>query len=217
MISVVIPVYNCSAALLPYIDQLAGVLRSRGETFQCILVDDGSAAQTREILLQLAVKPFVKVIRCHKNSGQQMATALGLKAACGDTIITLDDDCKHDLAIIPNLLDAVLDGYDIAFGIELEKKQASSRAFFSLPVSRLINRRFSMNTAYYVSSFRCFKRQLLAAANFSGDFFYTSCELLKSATSVANVFYEPLNRQPSRYKLRDKVRLFFNIVRTYGW
>ncbi len=216
MISVVIPVYNCTAALGPYIERLAGQLTALNRQFECILVDDGSAAEAKRVLADLSQKRFVKLLECDGRGGQQRATARGIKASCGDIIITLDDDGKHDLAIIGQLL-ASLQWADIAFGIERVKKHSPLRAFFSLPVSRLINRHWPMATPYYVSSYRCFKRKLFDAAAFDAAFFYTSCELLKRARAVENIFYDPAAGQPSRYKLTDKIKLFFNIVKTYGW
>ncbi len=217
MISVVIPVYNCTALLIDYLEQLTALLKRQKIPFEYILVDDGSAAPTKAILAQLAKRDDLRVIANRQNCGQQIATFVGLKAARGELLLTLDDDCKHDLTIIPQLIERLTAGSDIAFGIERNKSEKPWRTCFSLPVSHLINRRFPMANQYYVSSFRCFKRHLLVVDDYQKDFFYISCELLKRASKVANVFYQPPMTCPSRYKFGEKMTLFYKIVKRYGW
>ncbi len=217
MISVILPVYHCSERLYEYVSELQILIKSLNHQLECILVDDSAVEKLNDTLLRLAEMKCVSVYRNPCNMGQQGATAKGMARAKGDVIITLDDDGKHDLALIPKMLLELSRGYDIVFGIEREKLNKPIRSFFSLRVSALINRAFPMRRYYYVSSFRCFKRKLLDLSDYQKDFYYISCELLKRASSVANVIYKPDYSGDTRYSVWRRLVLFANIVKEYGW
>lgn len=106
MVSVVIPAYNEELGL----GKILEAVRAVGD-YEIIVVDDGSDDRTAEI----AEAQGARVIRLRRNRGYGAALKVGIRAAQGEIIVTLDADGQHDPADIPRLLD-FLDEFDIVTG-----------------------------------------------------------------------------------------------------
>lgn len=88
LISVIIATYN-RAAYLPF--AVDSILNQTYRNLELIIVDDGSADNTQEVLAHLQSDPRVRSIR-QRNAGQGAATNRGISLARGDYIAFLDDD-----------------------------------------------------------------------------------------------------------------------------
>ncbi|HIH15848.1 MAG TPA: glycosyltransferase family 2 protein, partial [Candidatus Diapherotrites archaeon] len=89
--SVIIPVYNGAETIAACIDSaLKQDFKSR---YEVIVVDDGSTDQTGEIVEGFGRK--VKLIS-QKNRGPAAARNAGARAAKGEFIVFMDDDCQAD-------------------------------------------------------------------------------------------------------------------------
>ncbi len=117
MLSVVIPVHNEEATLLPLYDRLTRTLEKLGRPYEIIFVDDASTDRSFELLAQLTeTDDRLKVIRLRRNFGQTAALSAGFHEARGEVIISLDADLQHAPEDIPELLAKIEEGYDIASG-----------------------------------------------------------------------------------------------------
>ncbi len=100
LLSVVVPVRNEAANIVPLIDEIRDALA--GVAHEIVYVDDGSDDGTAEALSSVAA-PLV--VRRHLRScGQSAAIVTGVRAARGEWIATLDGDGQNDPADIPALL-----------------------------------------------------------------------------------------------------------------
>jgi glycosyltransferase involved in cell wall biosynthesis len=89
---VIIPTYNrVETAQLA----LGDVLAQNHESFEVIVVDDGSDDSTFEDLSRLA-HPRLRVIRCDVNQGPALARNAGAAIAAGEWLTFLDDDDRVD-------------------------------------------------------------------------------------------------------------------------
>ena len=101
-------------------------------SWELIFVDDGSRDETPARLRELAAADErVVAILLDENRGQTTATWVGLQAARGALVCTLDADLQNDPADIPALLDALGDR-DAVVGYRLKRhdsfvRRASSR------------------------------------------------------------------------------------------
>ncbi|MFV8271460.1 glycosyltransferase family 2 protein [Flavobacterium sp. GT2N3] len=87
LISIVIPCYND----VQYVEQ--SVLSALNQTYpniEVIVVDDGSNAATKTVLKKLG--PKITKLIVQENQGQSTARNVGIKAAKGEFIVTLDSD-----------------------------------------------------------------------------------------------------------------------------
>ncbi|MEK7785294.1 MAG: glycosyltransferase, partial [Chloroflexota bacterium] len=108
MISVVIPVYNSEATLHELVSRLAAVLPGVADSFEVVLVNDGSHDESWTIIVQFArAHPFVRGLDLERNYGQHNALLAGIRAARGSIIVTMDDDLQHPPEELPGLLAAL--------------------------------------------------------------------------------------------------------------
>lgn len=116
MISVVVPAYNEAESLRPFAVELLDTMRTLGEDFEVVFVDDGSRDGTRVVMRQLADEHLeVHFIGFKEHRGQTSALAAGFKRARGAIVVTLDADMQNDPLDIPRLIGR-LDEYDVVCG-----------------------------------------------------------------------------------------------------
>jgi glycosyltransferase involved in cell wall biosynthesis len=139
-LSIVIPVFNEEANLVPLFDELKTAL-STYKACEIVFVDDGSTDSSFSILKKIQESnKQVKVIRFRRNFGQTAALAAGFKYAEGDVIVTMDADCQNDPADIPKLLAKIDEGHDLVSGWRYDRKD------------RLLSRRLPSRIANFLIS-----------------------------------------------------------------
>lgn len=102
-VCVVIPVYNHGQPLIAVVSRLQQL------QLPCVLVDDGSQAETTLIIDQLAQQPNVSCVRLAVNQGKGAAVMAGLREALrlGFThALQVDADGQHDLQAVPRFIEA---------------------------------------------------------------------------------------------------------------
>ena len=93
-LSVVVPLYNEEESLPFLVNQLLSALHPTDETFELVLVNDGSSDRTAEVLAQVSSEvPEVVSVLLRKNYGQTAAMAAGFDVSSGEVIVTLDGRC----------------------------------------------------------------------------------------------------------------------------
>ena len=104
LLSVVVPVRNEGANILPLVAEIRAALV--GLDAEIVYVDDGSMDDTAQKLTEAAGQPGAPLTRRrHRRScGQSAAICTGVRAARGGWIATLDGDGQNDPADIPALL-----------------------------------------------------------------------------------------------------------------
>lgn len=138
MISVVVPAYNEEENLHVLVQRLISVLKPY-ESYEILIVDDGSSDQTRYVLRQLSQEyAVVRFLSFSRNFGHQMALRAGYDHARGDAVICLDADLQHPPELIPTLIDKWREGYDVVYTVRQPDptlswfKRTSSRKFYSM-------------------------------------------------------------------------------------
>jgi glycosyltransferase involved in cell wall biosynthesis len=99
--SIVVPLHNEQENVTDLYDRLKAVMEAAGETFEIVLVDDGSNDHTFAMLREIAaVDSRVTVVKLRRNFGQTAGLAAGFDHARGEYIIAMDGDLQHDPADI---------------------------------------------------------------------------------------------------------------------
>ncbi len=141
-LSLVIPVYNEKAGLPLLFQELdrvrKGALRSAGR-LEVVLVDDGSKDGSWELIAaQCSRDPAYVGLKLSRNFGHQMALAAGLEAARGEVVISMDADLQDPPDVIPQMLAAHREGYDVVYatrasrGRETLFKRVTAAAFYAI-------------------------------------------------------------------------------------
>src|SRR5436305_685977 len=115
--SIVVPLHNEQENVTDLYDRLKAVMELNGESFEMVLVDDGSTDRSFHLLREIAaVDSRVTVVKLRRNFGQTSALAAGFDHARVEYIIAMDGDLQHDPADIPLFLEKISEGYDIVSG-----------------------------------------------------------------------------------------------------
>lgn len=147
-ISIVVPVYESVESLGELCIRLNGSIREISDSFEIILVNDGSADASWECIEMLSGRdPNVKGINLSRNFGQHYAIAAGLDYAQGKWVVVMDCDLQDLPEEVPNLYKKALEGYDQVVARrgnrELSLIKNAQSALFYFLLSRLSDVRLS--------------------------------------------------------------------------
>jgi glycosyltransferase involved in cell wall biosynthesis len=163
MLSVVAAAYDEAEVLPAFLARLTAVLHGTGEDWEIVLVDDGSQDGTwAAIEAAAAAEPRVRGLRLSRNFGHQLALTAGLSVAAGDGVITIDADLQHPPEVIPALLTAAREGYDVVYAVRSAAdaaglwKRFSARVFY-----RLLNSLSSLELPEGAADFRWMSRRVV--------------------------------------------------------
>ncbi len=117
-ITIVVPVYNEKDSLKELSEWISGVLASQSLSYEIIMVDDGSADGSWEVIRELASEyREVKAIRFRRNYGKAAALHTGFRAASGEVVVTMDADLQDSPEEVPEMVRMVREeGYDLVSG-----------------------------------------------------------------------------------------------------
>lgn len=163
-ISIVIPVYNAEETLAALMKRLATVLPALAPSYEIILVNDGSRDHSWEIVKELARSiPAIHGIDLMRNYGQHNATLVGIRAAKGPIIITMDDDGQHPPEEIGKLLEKLAEGYDLVYGYAIRPQHEWWRNPLTGVAKWFLEKMSLFPNALRNSAFRVFRAPVRAA------------------------------------------------------
>ena len=136
MLSVVVPCFNEEQRLPRTIEQIERYLDGKHADYELILVDDGSADGTRQLMDAAAERhPSVRVEALPQNRGKGRALAVGVAAARGDEILLTDADLSTPIEELDKLQAALNDGAGVAIA---SRALRASRVEVSQPIYRVM-------------------------------------------------------------------------------
>jgi len=164
-LSVVVPAYNEQAVLPEFHRRLTAVLDALPVRAEIVYVNDGSSDTTRSLLLALReIDPRVAFIDLSRNFGKEVAMSAGLDHAHGDVVVVIDADLQDPPELIPDMLRAWHEGFDVVLmrrrsrAQESWLKKATAHAFY-----RAIGRMGTIDIPENVGDFRLLSRRAVAA------------------------------------------------------
>lgn len=125
-LSIVVPVYNESETLGLFLERITPILRGTGLNYELVFVNDGSADNTLDILIELHAKNAeIKVINLSRNFGKEPALTAGLEYCTGDIVIPMDVDLQDPPELIPDMIDRWQAGYDVVLAVRTDRSTDS--------------------------------------------------------------------------------------------
>ena len=162
MLSVVIPVYNEEKQIEKTIAEVKGVLAGIPGDYEIIIIDDGSADNTWEILKELADKnPEIRAYRFSRNFGKEAALMAGLSKAKGDACITMDADLQHPPGLIPEMVSLWKQGYEVVEAVKKGRGRENPLSRVSASLFYRIMYRLSGYNLENASDFKLMDRKVV--------------------------------------------------------
>ena len=132
-LSVIVPMHNEAANLVPLLDRLIPVLEAIDPRFEILFVDDGSRDDSFELVRQLYAKePRLRAIALSRNFGKEVALAAGLAHARGRAVVLMDGDRQHPPELINAFVAKWREGFHMVYGVRRDRETDSAlRRWFS--------------------------------------------------------------------------------------
>jgi polyisoprenyl-phosphate glycosyltransferase len=164
-LSIVVPVHNEEDVLPLLLERLHGVLDTIGESWEILIVDDGSSDGTFEIALAAhANEPRIKLVGLSRNFGHQIALSAGLDLARGSAVVTMDADLQHPPEVIAEFVQRWRQGYDVVYGVMAERQGESAfKVLTARMFYKLLGRLSDTSTPPAAGDFRLVNRAALEA------------------------------------------------------
>ncbi len=136
--SIIAPVYNEEGNIDTLFDRISAVMDPLGESWELILVNDGSRDKSLELMKALQKRASnVRILSFSRNFGHQIAVTAGLDYADGQAVILIDADLQDPPEIIPQMIEQWRAGFDVIYAVR-EKRQGES--WFKIQTAKLFYR-----------------------------------------------------------------------------
>ncbi|MFN8410795.1 MAG: glycosyltransferase family 2 protein [Anaerolineales bacterium] len=124
--SIIAPIYNEIDNLPELYRRVKEVMDTSGESWELILVDDGSTDGSTDGIRQLAEKDkTVRPVIFARNFGHQVAITAGWDYARGDAIVIIDADLQDPPEVILELAKKWKEGYEVVYAVRGEREGES--------------------------------------------------------------------------------------------
>lgn len=165
--SVIVPIFNELENLPLLYERVRNVMDSTGETWELLLVDDGSSDGSTDVIRQLAAQdPRVWPVIFARNFGHQIAVTAGMDYSRGQAVTIIDADLQDPPEVILDLIAKWRQGYQIVYAVRSEREgeswfKLSTASLFYKLIYKITDVKIPLNTG----DFRLIDRQALAVIN----------------------------------------------------
>jgi hypothetical protein len=201
-LSVFFPAYNDAPSLPSLIERTFATLRRVATDYEVIVVNDGSADNTGEVLeeLQRQYAPLLRVVTHEQNRGYGAALRSGFAAATKEYIFYTDGDNQYDPAELEQLLCAVTPSTGLVNGYKIERSDPWHRVAIGWLYNRFARWLFRIRLRDIDCDFRLIRRSALDLESLRSTGGTICVELVRSLElSGAEVIEIPVHHYPRRY------------------
>jgi glycosyltransferase involved in cell wall biosynthesis len=165
--SIIAPIYNEFENLPELYRRIHEVMDSTGQSYELILVDDGSTDGSTERIRQLAAgDPIVRPVIFARNFGHQIAVTAGLDYSRGEAVVIIDADLQDPPEVILELAKKWKEGYEVVYAVRAEREGESWFKLFTASLFyRLIYRITDVKIPLDTGDFRLIDRSVVSVIN----------------------------------------------------
>ena len=215
--SIVVPFHNEEENVTVLYARLKQVMEQVGDSFELVLVDDGSTDRTYKLLEEIAaVDSRVLVVKLRRNFGQTSALAAGFDHASGDFIMAMDGDLQHDPNDIPAFLEKLDEGYGVVSGWRKERiDNFVMRRIPSRCANWLMAKLSGVDIHDFGTTFKAYRREVIHSIPLYGEM-HRFIPALASwyGASICEIPIRNVNRErgKSHYGIGRTFRVFFDLI-----
>ena len=165
--SIIAPIYNELDNIPELYRRVREVMDATGESWELILVDDGSTDGSTERILSLAEEDVrIRPVIFARNFGHQIAVTAGLDYSRGDAVVIIDADLQDPPELIPELMAKWREGYEVVYAVRTERegetwyKKTTAALFYRL-IYRITDVKIPLDTG----DFRLMDRKVVEIMN----------------------------------------------------
>ena len=215
-LSIVVPVYNEGENIPDLIGSITAAMHGFTESYEIVLVDDGSTDNSFVLLKSLAQRdPHIRLIRFGINYGQTAALAAGFHHAKGKVIVTMDADLQNDPTDIQLLMEKIQEGYDVVSGWRKERHDSFwSRRLPSVAANRVISYITGLKLRDYGCTLKAYRREIIRHIELYGEMHRFIPALARWAgASVTEIVvkHHPRTKGQSKYGLSRTLRVMLDL------
>ncbi len=136
--SIVVPIYNEEGNIALLYERITKVMDSTGETWELVLVNDGSRDRSPDMMDDLSKRdPRVKTLHFARNFGHQTAVTAGMDHASGAAVVLIDADLQDPPELILEMIERWKAGYQVVYAV---REQRKGESWFKLFTAKLFYR-----------------------------------------------------------------------------
>ena len=140
ILSIISAVYNEEEVLPFFFERTTAAAKKTGLEYELIMVNDGSADSSLEILKKNAAEnDSIRVVSFSRNFGQQTALTAGLMAAKGDIVMILDSDLQDPPELLNEFIEKWKQGFKVIYGVRQKRKENLFKRFSYHLFYRILN------------------------------------------------------------------------------
>ena len=220
--SIIAPIFNESGNIPDLYIRLRDVLDSTGESWELILIDDGSTDDSADLIRDYANQDArVKPVLFARNFGHQIAVTAGLDYSRGGAVVIIDSDLQDPPEVILDLITKWKEGYEVVYAVREEREGESWFKLFTAALFyRMISSITDVNIPMDAGDFRLLDRKVVDVLNQMRE----KHRFLRGMSSwvgfrQTGVPYRRVARQvgETKYPFRKMFRLAINAVTSFSY
>jgi dolichol-phosphate mannosyltransferase len=165
--TIIAPIFNEIDNIHILYQRISEVMDRTGDSWEFVMVDDGSSDGSTEAILELQRKDnkIVPVIFA-RNFGHQIAVTAGLDHSQGEAVVIIDADLQDPPEVILELIEKWKEGYEVVYAVRSKREGESWFKLFSAALFyRLIQRITAVNLPMDTGDFRLLDRKVVQVMN----------------------------------------------------
>lgn len=121
--SIIAPVFNEFESLPALYPRIREVMEQTGETWELVLIDDGSRDGSTDLMRKLAAEDArVRPVIFARNFGHQTAVTAGLDYSRGQAVVIIDADLQDPPEVILEMIAKWREGYEVVYAVRAERE-----------------------------------------------------------------------------------------------
>ncbi|WP_246172741.1 glycosyltransferase family 2 protein [Marinicella rhabdoformis] len=166
-LDIIVPVFNEQEVLPMFQKRITGIMDTSNVNWRVIFVDDGSSDDSLTLMQQINREDSrFGYLTLSRNFGKEYALTAGLDHATADAVVVIDVDLQDPPELIPEMIDACREGYDVVYATRKQRhgeswaKKATANWFY-----KTINAVSKINIPKDTGDYRLMNKKAYTAVN----------------------------------------------------
>ena len=182
-LSVFFPAYNDAGTIASMVIRAVQVASELTPDYEVIVVNDGSADATPEIIDELArTYPRVRAVHHPQNRGYGGALQTGFRSATKDLIFYTDGDAQYDPAELRSLWGRMGEDSDLVNGYKISRSDPLHRIIIGRVYHHIVKQMFGLTVRDVDCDFRLMRRRIFDQINLEKTSGVICLEMMKKIT-----------------------------------